>query len=310
MPGNSSFDFPKECLNELKIGEVNVGIAFRILAVGLAASLLGACAEEFAGARSWIESNLPRGPYEEAKMAAPKGSAFNRHLYDGYLKLADAERAEYDWRDGDWFSRKALAAADDQEVSPDGLYERNLPEASVAELKAARNDLTELLGGGARRASPEQAAEAQVSFDCWAQEQEENIQPDDIAACRDRFEAALGKVKLAMGRPAGAYVVYFDTGKASLNQGQIEKLMRAASVAKGGSLTVQVSGHTDAAGAEAKNLALSEARANMVEDLLVSAGVKAEQIRTSHYGAAQPAIRTAAGAAEARNRRVEIKLLK
>ena len=47
------------------------------------------------------------------------------------------------------------------------------------------------LTAGARDKAPIQAANAQVNFDCWMQEQEENFQPDDIARCRSGFTQAL-----------------------------------------------------------------------------------------------------------------------
>ncbi len=40
-----------------------------------------------------------------------------------------------------------------------------------------------------------EAANAQVMFDCWMQEQEENFQPPDIARCRDGFSAAIAAVE-------------------------------------------------------------------------------------------------------------------
>lgn len=279
-----------------------------IAILGVVAPLLGACAERGQMANAWIERNVYREPYMAAEAAQPEGSAFNRQLYEGYLALAAAERAEYDWADSRAFSEKALAAAADQDVAPDALYQRRLPATSRDELSAARNELTELLRKGARDKAPATAAEAQVSFDCWMQEQEENHQPDDIAACRERFQTALGQVKTAMGRPSGAHVVYFKTGSAQLDKAQLEKLMKAAALAKGTTLKVLVNGHTDSAGSEAKNAALSEARAKVVADLLISAGLKAEQVEARSYGAARPAVETAAGAAEAKNRRVEIQL--
>src|SRR3546814_7146483 len=63
----------------------------------------------------------------------------------------------------------------------------------VGTLTSSRERLMAVLAAGAAQSDPTQAAEAQVAFDCWMQEQEENFQPDDIAACRDRFEAAMAR---------------------------------------------------------------------------------------------------------------------
>ena len=57
--------------------------------------------------------------------------------------------------------------------------------SSCERLSGARSRLIAAFGAGARKRAPKQAAEAQLRFDCWMQEQEENFQPDDIdAPCR------------------------------------------------------------------------------------------------------------------------------
>jgi len=281
-----------------------------IAILSMSAPMLAACAEQGQMASTWIQRNIYQEPYAAAEAAEPMGSEFNRRLYEGYLALAASEREEYDWRDSAAFSRKALAAADDQDVAPDALYDRKLPESARGDLSAARKELTALLQKGAREKAPAIAAEAQVSFDCWMQEQEENWQPEDIAACRERFRVALAQVRTAMGYASGAQVVYFKTGSADVAKAQLEKLMKAAALAKGTSYKILVSGHTDSVGSSEKNEALSAARAKVVSDLLVSAGVKAEQIQAKHFGATQPAVETKPGMAEARNRRVELLIIR
>lgn len=283
----------------------------RILAVGAAGLAIAACAEERQTAADWIDENVPQERYQRALKAEPTGSQFNRGLYKGYLELAATERAEYDWSHSRHFSKKALAAAEDQDVDPDPLYDRKISSEALAELKAARKSLAAALDRGARLRVPARAAEAQVSFDCWVQEQEEDHQPADIAACRDRFYAAIGGVQSAMGLEGRSdYVVYFGSGSAEVAEQQLEKVMDAAAIAKGRSVKVLVSGHADQTGADARNLALSQERAAAVEKLLLSAGVKSDQIITSRHGTAQPVVATGPGTAEARNRRVEINLVK
>lgn len=277
---------------------------------GTAALLLAACAQEAEIARSWIEQNLPQETYQVAKATEPTGSAFNRQLYDGYMALSAAERAEYDWGDSSHFADKALAAAEDQEVSPDPLYGRDLPADKRDEIKLARRDLTSVLGRGARSQLTADAAKAQVSFDCWVQEQEENHQSEDITACRTDFYDAIGRVQSAMGLRKDDYVVYFGSGSADPARPQLDKVMDAAAIAKGRSLKVLVSGHTDTTGTGERNKLLAAERAEAVKKLLLSAGLEDGQIVTSAHGAAQPAVATGPGSPEPKNRRVEIKLVK
>lgn len=58
---------------------------------------------------------------EEVRQASLEASAFNRNLYEDYLELSGAERAEYDWRDARYFAAKALSAARDEQVGPENI---------------------------------------------------------------------------------------------------------------------------------------------------------------------------------------------
>jgi OOP family OmpA-OmpF porin len=65
----------------------------------------------------------------------------------------------------------------------------------------ARSRLLQAFDHGAKDIIPAQAAQAQVSFDCWMQELEEGYQPEDIAACRSRYESAMAEVDEALRYP-------------------------------------------------------------------------------------------------------------
>lgn len=283
--------------------------AIRIAVFGVCALALGSCALQGDRAGGWAQGNPYKEPYRVAKGTDATGSEFNRQLHEGYVALAAAERREFDWSDSDHFSRKALAAAADHQVAPDALHERRVPGETRERLSAARGDLMELFRMGARDKAPLNSAEAQLGFDCWIQEQEENRQPEDIAACRQRFQTALAETKVALGLPSGAHVVYFKSGSAELSTAELQKLVLAAAEAKGAWAKVLISGHADSVGTSEKNEALSEARAKAVTDLLISVGVKAEQIRATHHGAARPAVDTKAGTAQPKNRRVEVHVI-
>jgi outer membrane protein OmpA-like peptidoglycan-associated protein len=73
---------------------------------------------------------------------------------------------------------------------------------------------------------------------------------------------------------------------------------------------LRIEGHTDAVGASAYNIRLSERRAEAVRAHLAASGVPAGRTETGHYGAARPLESNAAESGRARNRRVEIILLK
>lgn len=280
-----------------------------ILLLGLLILMLGACA----GTVPFDDT------YQEAQQAEPQGSSFNRHLYDGYLLLAAGEREEYDWEDSTHFANKALAAAGDQQVSPDPLYDRDLPPESVALSMQARKQLTTALERGARTRAPDDSASAQVSFDCWIQELEENHQPGDIIACQDDFYATLNRVQTTLGIPVAvppaklgdSFIVTFDVGSSELEGQAVNTVTSAAAAMKSiGASKIIVSGHTDTLGGADENLMLSQRRAEAVRQLLLSAGVKAKDISIATYGETQPKISTGDDLASRENRRVEINLIR
>ncbi len=252
---------------------------------------------------------------QQVRTAEGTGSPFTRALTHEYSDLSAFEADEmYDWTDARLFARKGLLAAEGEVVQPEDLGNWDLPADRVDELTAARAKLVGLLDAGARDRVPEAAARAQTRFDCWVEQQEENHQPDHISACRDQFFAALAEVETAA--PAAAvpaaiepetFVAYFDWNKSSIKPEAAQIIDQAIAAAKaGGTPSISVTGHADRSGPEEYNLALSLRRADAVREYLIKHGVAAEQITVSGRGEAEPAVPTADGVKEPRNRRVEI----
>ncbi|GAB4360678.1 MAG: OmpA family protein [Kiloniellaceae bacterium] len=256
----------------------------------------------------------------EAEMTAPQGNAYDRALQSGYLDLSRSEFNEGDYWDSDKFADRSMAAARGESVAPEAITARELPADRVGVLTAARERLSAALAGGAAQRNPAAAAEAQVAFDCWMQEQEENFQPDDIAACQNRFIAAMSELEqrpvvaapppppspapAPMAAP-GPFTVYFDFDRAELTpaaRGELADVIQAAQSFQEGS--IDITGYTDLSGAEAYNQVLSERRANSVIEFLVGGGVDAARIVGRGLGEANPVVATEAP--EQRNRRVEI----
>jgi outer membrane protein OmpA-like peptidoglycan-associated protein len=84
--------------------------------------------------------------------------------------------------------------------------------------------------------------------------------------------------------------VLFRTGSADIPPDMAHGIQALAeAVAKSPALKVRVDGYADARGGVAVNLALSEARANAVRDLLLAAGVDDASLEINAYGKSQSA---------------------
>jgi outer membrane protein OmpA-like peptidoglycan-associated protein len=249
-----------------------------------------------------------------------KGAAFHQALQKDYADLATSERTQGDWVDTVYFTGRARRAADGETFPPQVLNERKLPSSEVTTLTEARTRLMAVLTDDNRRALPAQASLAQTAFDCWMEQQEENFQPDDIAACKKTFNTALAALeKGAMERPAQPsapkadaavpqqFQVLFDFNSASLTA-DAQKTVGdiGAAYKKYNPATVLVVGHTDTSGASDANIMLSQRRSETVANALAGQGVPQSKMRIEAYGEERPAVKSGDGVKEAKNRRVDV----
>ena len=254
----------------------------------------------------------------------PQGSEFNQQLYAGYIELSANELGENDYRDSDYFASKAAVAARGDDVRPTALEERMIPADKIEELAKARNRLMAMLLGSGKGKAPISAAHAQLSFDCWAQEQEEGHQPDDIAECRNAFYGSVVAAEVAM-RPAPPppepepepepsyvtyYVVFFEFDSSDLSGAAMQTLDEAAGTAlEMRPYKILIRGHTDRAGPDAYNLKLSEQRALSVASYLIEQGAGRFVIHAEGLGESEPIAKTSDNVADGRNRRAEVSLI-
>jgi outer membrane protein OmpA-like peptidoglycan-associated protein len=107
--------------------------------------------------------------------------------------------------------------------------------------------------------------------------------------------------------PPSSLFVYFDLGSASIRTNDRGVLDQASRLYREGKpIVMVVSGSTDSSGTAPENLRLSQRRADAVLHGLVSRGIPLERFQIVAKGATDPAVPTAPGASEERNRRVEI----
>jgi outer membrane protein OmpA-like peptidoglycan-associated protein len=122
-----------------------------------------------------------------------------------------------------------------------------------------------------------------------------------------QVQAQFGAALAARPLPPLQFTLYFVEGKDEFT----DESKRAfdgvfAEIARRPVPDLLVIGHTDRAGTDAFNDALSRQRAEVVRRALVARGLTAENIIVVGRGEREPIVATADGVAEARNRRVEI----
>ena len=121
----------------------------------------------------------------------------------------------------------------------------------------------------------------------------------DAKACQTAYDTLLD------GR-----VINFGSGSAVLAEDSKPLLNALAAVAKRcETYRVELGGHTDARGDATANQALSERRAQSVADYLVSKSVPASLLGVSGYGETQPKDAGGNAEADAKNRRIEFKIV-
>jgi len=258
---------------------------------------------------------------EVAAGAAPVAvwNDFRGLLIEGYRRRVKTEDYEHDFVERERNLSRVARLKRGEWVGPEMLSYRRLPLHAQPALQAARERLMQALSGDARRRMPVALAEAQVNFDCWMEEQEENRQQHDIDACRLGFEAAMRKLDMlpAKARSSGSacdcevpgpYIVYFDLDQSVLTPSAMTTLQRVRrAYAQLRPARVIVEGHTDRAADMAYNDSLAQRRVRAVVAKLVALGVPRKIILTQGFGERRPRIRTPDGVREAENRRVEIR---
>jgi outer membrane protein OmpA-like peptidoglycan-associated protein len=257
---------------------------------------------------------------EVAKMSV-KGGAYEKGLRDGYIKLARAEYKEDDFGDAGAFVDRAKMAAMGKPTGPEELNARKLVSKHKKPLANARKRLTQAYAAGGIKKAPKHAAEAQVQFDCWMQEAEENLQKRDIQKCRSAFYGAMALLEAAVEQPVMMekpmkmtrqlltrnFIVYFDSNSAKISKDGASEIKGVKSFIKRRKISrITVVGHTDRSGSNSYNAKLAAARADAVAAGLVKAGIKKGLVKTVVWGESKPAVKTQDGAKNAKNRRVVI----
>ncbi|MCB1500556.1 MAG: OmpA family protein [Bauldia sp.] len=123
-------------------------------------------------------------------------------------------------------------------------------------------------------------------------------QPLDPVQCRDRLDA-----DAKTGR------IEFEGAQAALTGPSLPLLDRVAgTMLRCGETAIEVAAHADSDGSAAKNLELTQARAEVVVDYLVDAGVKRERLTAVGYGEENPIADNDTDEGKRANRRIEFQV--
>ncbi len=245
---------------------------------------------------------------EDVRDSSPKGTDFTAALAKEYRDLAIFEADEmYDYSDAELFAEKGLTAAQGTMVMPSSLDQWALDPAFVPEAQEARAMLMKALDGGARENNPVNAARAQVKFDCWLEQSEEDFQDSHIAACRDEFFKLMEKVEKKEECGPVTYICFFghDSDVVDLECQETLTLVDEERQACGDP-AVAIEGHTDTSGSPAYNMGLSLRRADNATAELIKLGVPRGIISATAKGEKALRVPTGDNVRERENRRVEI----
>ncbi len=300
----------------------------RKLGISVVAAVVLAAGGAQAQMGPWVSENLA-----VAKAQSCSSTAFNAALHKEYVALGEEALAESDHQHADIYIRKGYAACNGANVGPENPRTWWLPRRSRAELHEWYPKLLKALDYRNNRArKPAVAARAQAMYDCWVEEEHEDVwwrgkpmyQPEDIARCKNAFLAAYEEllrdtndINFRFDRPkslatasrgdlwpggvepqSGASA---PSGIASLDS--LITSMRAA----GGSRVV-LKGHTDTVGPVGYNQLLSERRARFIAAELGKNGVSPNRVRFFGVGERELKVNTGDNVRQVQNRRVSYEL--
>jgi OmpA-OmpF porin, OOP family len=190
------------------------------------------------------------------------------------------------------------------------IYER-LPdgkELGIAQSNPETGDFEIRLPGGhlygVRAEAKDKISESQnldlrnVTSDQVIELKEFDLNPIQVASIQENVTIVLNNV-------------FFDFDKAVLKPESFPELNRVVQLMKEkAGMQIEISGHTDAIGAEQYNLGLSERRAKAVIQYFSDKGIEKERLNVLYFGETKPADTNDTKEGRKKNRRVEFKIVK
>jgi OOP family OmpA-OmpF porin len=133
--------------------------------------------------------------------------------------------------------------------------------------------------------------------------------PQAYRSNAEEVQASFAAALAAQPLPPTQFTLYFVEGKDEFTDASKRTLDGIlAAIAERPVPDLLVIGHTDRVGTDAYNDTLSRQRAEVVRNALLARGIAQDKVVAIGRGKREPIVPTADGAAEARNRRVEIQV--
>ncbi len=137
---------------------------------------------------------------------------------------------------------------------------------------------------------------------------------DEVDKCPDQFSKTNNgcpeiRMELVREVDKAAKAIFFQTGKSVLTKSSYAQIDKVVQILKDNTLLyADIEGHTDNTGSDAINQPLSEKRAAVVRDYLISKGISADRLTSQGFGSAQPVADNETATGRAQNRRTAINL--
>lgn len=231
-------------------------------------------------ARAWawcgmalIAAGCTAGSYNRLREAAPEAGDFNHSLAAEYLAYAEAQSELGHSGDADYFANKGIRAIDDETVEPE--------PAKSGPLLDARKRLQALLTTSVKRVLPQQAARAQLLYDCW-QHQQVQIAASQDDSCSQEFHAVADELEnvedtLTIHTKSKYLLQFTDSDTALTTEMQSDLDQVAAATKDLDDFQVQLSSMV---GNGSDHDRISEARLQIISEALIDRGIGATYIVT------------------------------
>jgi OOP family OmpA-OmpF porin len=276
---------------------------------------------------------------DEVRKASFPNDQFKEKLRVGYLELSD-----YEWNNGNRdsakrFGRKALVTLTNLNPDMEGLYDRDINLQKLNDLLGAKYFVESAFVAGLPENNPTTAAQAQLSFDCWAEQSTKGHNKDDKRPCLENFNKANSTIGVFMSEankrneeqkkqleakvqamkesadprkmPEYSLIFYkFNSTELGITaKGIIGKV--AADIKLFKPRKVVISGNADKIGSYVGNMTLAMKRGQVVADYLVkNYNIDPSLLDVKAYGLNNPRIDPNVQKKEVRNRYVQIIFLK